>query len=99
MTWYAMVGLVSGELLSLNGRVLVHENSREVEFLVANVRVVELGPSLEKALAGRPHMLLRDHPDMSWVRWPLQEDDFWMQGRITEAPIHTRRWTRHAART
>lgn len=91
MTWFAPQGLVSGELLSLGGKVLVHDNEREVEFLLANVKVVNLGENLETALAGRPWMLLRDHPDMTWVRWPLREEDFWMQGRITEAPIRMRR--------
>ncbi|HET9384509.1 MAG TPA: hypothetical protein VFO67_05130 [Gemmatimonadales bacterium] len=93
--WYAPEGLASHELLSLHGKVLVHDNPREMEFLLANVKIKRLGTDLDRALAGRPHMLLRDHPDMTWVRWPLREEDFWMTGRITEAPIRNRRWRRH----
>lgn len=90
--WYGMKGRVSHELLSVGGAVLVHNNPREVEFLIANVDVVDLGTNLDKALDGRPHMLLKDHPDMTWVRWPLRAEDFWMQGHITEAPLRYRRW-------
>jgi hypothetical protein len=90
--WYAAQGLVSGELLSLGGKVLVHDNLAELEFLLANVRAVSLGSNLDSALAGRPWMLLKDHPDMSWVRWPLRTEDFWMQGRVETAPIPMRRW-------
>lgn len=69
---YAMVGPVSGELLSHEGRVICHDNRRELEWLFPQVRVVEV----PRAGLGRPLMSLRNHPDMQGVTWPLNPDEF-----------------------
>ena len=76
---YAMVGPVTGEILSHGGRVVLHDNRAELEFLCPGVRVVELPGDSATYIAGRmgrPAMLLRDHPDMAPVRWPLDRKAF-----------------------
>lgn len=76
---FAMVGSVTGEILSYAGRMVLHDNRAELEWLCPGVRVVELpGRSPEEVAHryGRPAMLLRDHPDMAPVRWPLDRRDF-----------------------
>lgn len=69
---YALKGDRSGELLSVGGRVLVHDNAAEMEFLVAGARAVELGGSFPAELT----MPLRDHPELAAVSWPLNRTDF-----------------------
>lgn len=70
---YVMVGGSSGELLTYRGRVITHGNRREMEYLFPGTRVIELP---DNEMRGRPQMALRDHPDMSSVRWPLRREDF-----------------------
>lgn len=67
-----MKGPVSGELLSSGGKVLVHDNPAELEFLFANMKVVELGSMIPP----EDTMSIKDHPDMASVRWPLNPEDF-----------------------
>lgn len=71
MSRYALVGPVSGDLLTLGGRVIVHDNRAEMEFLLPSARVVrvtdgDLGPTLP----------LREHPGLSHVTWPLDPKEF-----------------------
>lgn len=78
---FGMVGRTSGELLSFNGRMLIHDNRAEVEWLFRDTiraAVVLRGSTVEEVAHryGRPVMLLRDHPDMSAVRFPLDPKDF-----------------------
>jgi hypothetical protein len=65
-----LVGAVSGELLSHGGRVLVHDNAAELEFLFPGTRVVELPPYIEATLP------ITQHPELAAVRWPLRKDEF-----------------------
>lgn len=67
-----MVGGRSGELLSYGGRVLVHNDRGEMEFLFPNQRVIRL----TDGTLGQPEMRLRDHPGLSQVRFPLRREDF-----------------------
>lgn len=81
MTWYATAFRVpDAELLSLDGRVLIHDSKPELEWLLKDsVRVVELHGATPEEVAsriGRPVMLWRDHPGMAPVRWPLNRRDF-----------------------
>jgi hypothetical protein len=78
-----MIMLVSprtGEPLSFRGRVLLHDGPpAEVGFLLPTVRTVAVpGTSAARIAAhyGFPVMLLRRHPDMASVRWPLDRRDF-----------------------
>lgn len=76
---YALVGTSSHELLSWRGRMVLHENRAEMEYLFPLTQVVRLnGDSLEEVAHryGRPVMRLRDHPDMAAVEWPLDRRKF-----------------------
>lgn len=68
---YALVGQLSGELLTYEGAVICHTNSHELVWLVKNARVVEL-----PKVVGLPLMWLKDHPSMAAVSWPLSKEDF-----------------------
>jgi nucleoside phosphorylase len=76
---FAMIGSVTGEILSYRGRMVLHDNRAELEWLFPGVRVAELPGNTVEQVAhryGRPAMLLRHHPDMAPVRWPLDRRDF-----------------------
>lgn len=78
---WAMSGLVSRELLSFGGAVVVHANRAELDWLFprATFTPVALKGGTPEELAaryGRAFMLLKDHPDMAAVRWPLDRRDF-----------------------
>jgi len=66
---YALKGSVSGELLTYGGRILVHGDRGELEWLFPNERVVAYDGAL-------PTLPVRDHPDMDAVTWPLKKEDF-----------------------
>lgn len=72
MSRYALVGAVSGELLSLSGLVLTHGDAAELEFLFPGARVVALPPHIppERTVS------ISAHPEMSSVRFPLDRRDF-----------------------
>lgn len=72
MKRYAVVGPASGELLSLNGLILVHADQAELEFLLADQRVVEVPAHVPEAQT----MPWSQHPQMSAVRWPLKREEF-----------------------
>lgn len=71
---FAMIGEVSGEALSYGGLILIHDNPAELEFLFTGIRgrVVELGDQFSDSDC----MSIKQHPDMSQVRWPLRREDF-----------------------
>jgi hypothetical protein len=74
---YAFKALSSGELLSYNGRVLVHNNKAEMEFLFAKtmhrLEVIEIS---EQFARERELLRLADHPALTSVEFPLRESDF-----------------------
>lgn len=75
---YAAVGLISNELLSFNGRVLVHDNREEIEWLLSGIKTIKL----PKVDIGRPLMRLKDHPDIpKLVKWPLDRKE-WLEHGI-----------------
>lgn len=72
MKRYAVAGRASGELLSLGGRILVHPDRAELEWLLAGQRVVEVPPHIP----AEQTMPWSQHPNMSAVRFPLERRDF-----------------------
>lgn len=80
-TWYGVRGATSGELLTLRGAILIHDNPHEIEFLLTGTGgPVGLPGKTPKEVATRLQrktMLLKDHPDLSHVRWPIDRTDFW----------------------
>lgn len=67
---YAIAGPATRELLTYEGRVIVHDNRAEMEFLLPGAQIVHTSG------AGMPLLRLRDHPDFAAVRWPLDQRDF-----------------------
>lgn len=78
MQRYALKGGVSGELISYGGRVLVHDNRRELDYLFPNLEVVEIKVGDDDGLyAGRPTMSVKEHPQVADnVQWPLDKNDW-----------------------
>lgn len=70
MSRYALVGDRSRDLLTYGGRVIVHQDRSEMEWLFPMSRVVEVRGDVG------PEMLLRDHPSMAAVEFPLRKEAF-----------------------
>ncbi len=71
MTLYGLWGEHSSTWLTLNGRIIAHTDRAELEFLCPGTSV--------KALGGTPWgevLMIRDHPDMAAVTWPLDRRRF-----------------------
>jgi hypothetical protein len=66
---YVLVGRTTKEPLSYRGKVLVHDNKAELEFLFPNERVAPLPSYFDDSLT----MALKDHPDMDTVQFPLNQ--------------------------
>jgi hypothetical protein len=67
------------EPFTFQGRVVVHGDRAELEYLIPTHPVVELPGRTPEEVAARlgvPVMPLKDHPDMASVRWPLDRRDF-----------------------
>lgn len=76
---FAIAGRTSGEILSYRGRMVVHHDRREMEYLFPGERIVMLVGYTREEVAhkyGRPAMLLKDHPDMAAVSWPINPKEF-----------------------
>lgn len=71
MRW-GLYGEHSRELLTYHGRVIVHPDRAELEYLFPRARVREVPPTF-RADQVTP---LAQHPDMSCVRFPLRRSDF-----------------------
>jgi hypothetical protein len=54
------------------GRILLHDNRAEMEFLFPGARVVRVSDGD----LGQAWMWVKNHPDMSHVQWPLRREDF-----------------------
>lgn len=75
---YALVGLVTDDLLTYGGRPLVHTSRAELEWLIdtTKTRIVAVtARDLAQRSPAAP-LLLRDHPGLAHLRWPLQREDF-----------------------
>jgi hypothetical protein len=69
-----MVGAHSRDLLTYQGRVIVHNDRAEMEFLFPNTRVTRVSDGD----LGQPVMRLRDHPEVValGIQFPLRRGDF-----------------------
>lgn len=72
MSRYALVGPRTGDLLSYGGRVIVHHDRAEMEFLFPQARIVQV----TDGDLGQPTMRLQDHPDMASTSFPLRREEF-----------------------
>ncbi|MGC5565340.1 hypothetical protein ACPYPG_21230 [Streptomyces sp. FR-108] len=61
-----------GDLLSWGGKVIVHDNKAELEFLMRGVRIVEC----PRDIPDDQTIPIRFHPDMATVTWPLDRRSF-----------------------
>lgn len=71
----------SGELFSLDGAVLVHDNRHELHWLFPNAvsrEVVVRGEGPEASIGGRPVLPIAQHPDIVRVgiTFPLDRTKF-----------------------
>jgi hypothetical protein len=69
MRKYCLVGAVSGDILTYQGKALVHSNKAEMEYLFPANRVVPLPSYWGEELT----FPLKDHPDMDTVQFPLAQ--------------------------
>jgi len=67
---YGICGRSTGQILSYNGRAILHDDRGEMEFLFPAEKIIPV-TCLENEF-----ILLRDHPDMAAVKWPLRKEDF-----------------------
>lgn len=72
MTRLALVGAVSGELLSYGGRVLTHGNAVELAFLFPGARIV----TLPAHVPPEQTLPVPAHPELTAVRFPIDRKDF-----------------------
>lgn len=70
--YYGIWGENSRSFLTYNGRVLIHTNRRELEFLFPRneIREIWVGPSPDKTLA------VWAHPGLAHIKFPLEKGDF-----------------------
>jgi hypothetical protein len=66
---FCYVGQASGEILTYQGRAIVHKDKAEMEFLIPGIRVVPLPSYWGEELT----LPLKDHPDMGAVQFPLAQ--------------------------
>lgn len=73
MTRYGLYGPNSRDFLTLGGRILVHDNAAELEFLVpSGARVITVPSDIPEDQT----LLIALHPELASVKWPLDRRDF-----------------------
>ena len=73
MSRYALQGTTSRDLLTWNGRVLVHHDKAEMEFLFAgDVQVIPC----PRDIPPEQTLQIRYHPQLASVTWPLDRRNF-----------------------
>lgn len=73
---YALYGQRSGDILTYQGRPLVHDNQAELEFLFPSTRVVPVTDADLVRRSPLDPMPIGDHPGMATVRFPLDRRDY-----------------------
>lgn len=69
--WFALRGDLTGELLTWQGRVIVHRDAGELAFLVPAGATVVPAP-----LGAAGYLPISAHPDMATIRWPINRQEF-----------------------
>lgn len=78
---YAIHGAGSGDLLTYQGRPIIHDSREEMEWLLPDARVVAVTEQDLRRRSPLPPLQLRDHPSLSHIRWPLDRSQFLSAGR------------------
>lgn len=77
MRRYGLYGATSKAFLTYLGRVIWHDDVAELEFLVPGA--MKGGVTYRELPADLPPdqcLPIREHPDFSWVQWPLTRQQF-----------------------
>lgn len=72
MSRFAIYGDYCKDLLTFQGKVIVHNDRSEMEWLLPNSKIVRI----TDGDLGRPVMKLRDHPGLSHITFPLKRSEF-----------------------
>jgi hypothetical protein len=70
MTLWALKSF-TGDLFTLQGELIVHDNRAELEWLFPGRETVDVTESV------LPKLSIKKHPQCSYLRWPIQREDFW----------------------
>lgn len=73
---YALYGEHARDLLTLNGRPIVHDNREEMQWLLPDARVVPVNEHDLRRRSPLPPLPLNRHPDLEGIRWPLDRSQF-----------------------
>lgn len=73
---YGLYGQHCRDLLTLDGRPIVHTNRAEMEWLMPDARVVPVTEGDLRKRSPLPPLPLREHPDLQGVSWPLRVEEF-----------------------
>jgi hypothetical protein len=73
---WAILGEHTRDLLTLDGRPIVHTNRAEMEWLLPGARVVLVTPQDLARRSPLPPLQLKDHPDLAGLSWPLRREEF-----------------------
>ena len=73
---YALWGEQTRDILTLDGRPIVHDNRDEMQFLMPKAKVIPVTEADLKARSPLPPMRLRNHPALVHLTWPLDPKDF-----------------------
>lgn len=73
---YALYGERSRGLLTHQGRVIVHTDRGELEYLVPTARVVAVTKADLRAASPLEPLPISQHPGCATVRFPLRREDF-----------------------
>lgn len=73
---FALFGEVTRDLLTLGGRVIVHDDRAELEWICPRARVVRVTERDVHTRSPLPPLPLRDHPGLAGVSWPLNRAEW-----------------------
>lgn len=73
---YALYGPVTRDLLTYQGRVIVHHSRAELEWLLPRATVREVTDKDVRQRSPLPPLPLPDHPALAHLSWPLDRTEF-----------------------